>query len=393
MFLFLICLLFLFACESKEKTPEFISTSQINIIEATRRPVFLSEFFEDLEYIKLETNEKCLFDKRGASVYLTSKYVIITYFKTNSAYLFDRNTGKFIKQIGRRGQGPNEYISLVNAGAFDEKEQILYFDRLTEWIGFHIETDEISIVKKPRILNEKIYNRSISKVANFFKIDSDTYVGYANNFTGSDSIKLVFFNRNGDVQRTEPNHQTYQKAENDPSRIKLSVNCGQFYTLNNSLYFKEAAYNDTIFRITPDSLSTHLTFFTGNKQFQYRFRELKTFSIQDYYIVDLLAEKDAYVFFDYWYKREYYLGFFNKDTGETVICENKDGTSYFVNDFDNIFHFRSAGSNSVGEFYYLIAADYVTSCFQDKKPKSAKLQPLLNTKEDDNPILVIATIP
>jgi len=62
----------------------------------------------EVEYIPLETTADCLLTP-GTNVYVTeSNIVVAEYF--GKAYLFDRKDGHFIHEIGRRGQGPGEYM-------------------------------------------------------------------------------------------------------------------------------------------------------------------------------------------------------------------------------------------------------------------------------------------
>ena len=71
-------------------------------------PIALSSFASTIEYIPLETTDECLL-RPHAGFYLTDKYIIAVD-AIYGAYLFNRENGKFIHQITKRGQGISLWI-------------------------------------------------------------------------------------------------------------------------------------------------------------------------------------------------------------------------------------------------------------------------------------------
>ena len=67
------------------------------------------EIFKDFEFVPLELHRDGLLIFEQATFYLTDKYIIGMNF-LGPAYLFDRKTGVFIREISSRGRGPDEYI-------------------------------------------------------------------------------------------------------------------------------------------------------------------------------------------------------------------------------------------------------------------------------------------
>ena len=65
----------------------------------------------DVEYIPLETNDEFLTQGRVLAI---SKNFIVVKNRINDGdiFIFDRTTGKSLKKINRRGQGPEEYIDI-----------------------------------------------------------------------------------------------------------------------------------------------------------------------------------------------------------------------------------------------------------------------------------------
>ena len=68
----------------------------------------VSEYASSMEYIPLETTEDCLIGE-DFSLIVASKDIFVHSFKNQKIYRFDRN-GKYLNPIGKKGQGPGEYI-------------------------------------------------------------------------------------------------------------------------------------------------------------------------------------------------------------------------------------------------------------------------------------------
>ena len=75
--------------------------------------LLLSDIVEDVEYVKLETTDDCLVAGNSASrIFATDEDIyILNNYSDEKLLRFDRETGKFITQIGSLGQGPKEMLS------------------------------------------------------------------------------------------------------------------------------------------------------------------------------------------------------------------------------------------------------------------------------------------
>ena len=369
----------------------------INLTKAIYKPINYSDVFERVDYVKLETKKECLIDNYYLYLYLTDIYIIAFYFPTQSAYLFDRETGKFIKQIGSKGQGPNEY-SLFTKTIFDEVSSILFFDRNKDWLGYHIETENTSIIIPPIKLEKTVGDRTItmSLIHNFVKIDSTAYAGYVNNYSGRDSIKLVIFDKDGNILKTFPNYQSFGPNDEYNNKNQNSISFkpynGDWYKYNGVYYFKEGIFNDTIFRVTRDSMIPYISFLLGNKKPSYQFMGGSGSEMDDYYYVYIQGENDKYLFFNFSYKRNKYYCYFDKSKAETYVSNflDDDGIAFFKNDLDEIPIKTLGNLNSNGETLGRLSAEKILEALKGKKTLSSKLQHLKNIEYDDNPIVVIA---
>lgn len=84
--------------------------------------IVCSDFIQDLDYIALETNDNILIDA-NPEIFINDKLIIIN--NLRSCLIFDRFSGKFIREVGRYGKGPNEYRSTT--GLINPNTQKIYF--------------------------------------------------------------------------------------------------------------------------------------------------------------------------------------------------------------------------------------------------------------------------
>jgi hypothetical protein len=102
-------LFILSGCNRKQQTHE--SLPIIDIVEGIEdegTTMMLSEVFEDITFIPLETADECLIGFID-DVHFSKNYTVVIDSNPNQILLFDR-TGKFIRKIGSKGQGPGEYL-------------------------------------------------------------------------------------------------------------------------------------------------------------------------------------------------------------------------------------------------------------------------------------------
>lgn len=108
----LVACAFLGTCSSQQ-TYTSGNLPAIEVETAFQNPVELSltDLGETLTYIPLETNEASITDINPMTkVVVTHEFIFIGNSKA-SILCFDRKTGKFLRTIGRFGQGPNEYLN------------------------------------------------------------------------------------------------------------------------------------------------------------------------------------------------------------------------------------------------------------------------------------------
>lgn len=110
----------LMGCGNKEQAAPWTNIDLSGSIPKEKR--ILQDLFE-IEYVALETTDSFL--TRGF-IEAVSPHLLITYdYGEGCLSLFDRATGKGIRQIKRQGQGPEEFTSPSNV-IIDEKREELF---------------------------------------------------------------------------------------------------------------------------------------------------------------------------------------------------------------------------------------------------------------------------
>ena len=110
------------ACSSSQKKVD-ASANVVDIDISNSEELDVKKYFGEIRYVALETTKDALISE-FTKMYLTDDYIIIFDQKSMGIFLFGAN-GKFIRKIGEKGEGPDEYL-LINDIQFD-KEQMLIF--------------------------------------------------------------------------------------------------------------------------------------------------------------------------------------------------------------------------------------------------------------------------
>ena len=84
----------------------------------------LSEIADTFEYLELKTPDNIVVSKI-VSVLLPENFVLVQTF--DGIYKFDRS-GEFIREIGRKGQGPEEYLQIRALDVDLDRKEIIQAD-------------------------------------------------------------------------------------------------------------------------------------------------------------------------------------------------------------------------------------------------------------------------
>ena len=155
--LFLCLLLALSACNKQAANhPGGVTEGELFSLDITTldnkiHTVYVSDLMESIEIIQLDT-------AREAYIAINQLIVSDNYLLTTNAKhakLFRRSDGKFISNIGNRGQGPGEF-NIVDGGIIDERNQRVYLSDMVldhviayDWNGKHLPDEAIQLPMVP----------------------------------------------------------------------------------------------------------------------------------------------------------------------------------------------------------------------------------------------------
>ena len=391
---FRISFIMVFALNAQNITNVDITQARFGIKNA-------EEIFKDFEIVPLETHKNGLLKVDIATYYVTDKYIIGMNF-TGPAYLFDRKTGSFIRQISSRGRGPDEYNGpFFNQYGFDEKNNIIFVGQgLHAWKSINIETNKVElIINKPKDEgNNEIFGTA--RVPWFLK--DGMYVSFCNNKTGIDKTKLIVFDNKGNLIKKYPNHLEYNTT-GMTSMSSFPDLPGIFYYYNGNTYFKECNYNDTVFRVSEKEMLPHIVFKLGNRQPSYYHQRNVDFN-KGKYLIDFVYETNSFILFNFTHHTEtvevlgergfkrgtVHSGYYNKKSGQVFISSTSDlkSSGYTLSGIPVSFIPISINKNN--EMIARIdAADLVENM---NKIGAQYRQKFRNIHEEDNPIVVIAKL-
>lgn len=113
----------LLSCNSRNKENLPTDVICLNIDVSTVKDYDISEQAEIVKLVALETTEESLIGDIS-KIHITENKILIFDDMLNKILLFDRD-GHFLRQIGKKGEGPEEYVTF-NDIFFDEKTDLVY---------------------------------------------------------------------------------------------------------------------------------------------------------------------------------------------------------------------------------------------------------------------------
>lgn len=296
--LFLCCGLALLSCSSSVNTDPVCY--DINSLRSSKE---LFTYKGQYTYIPLETNPDCLVGGIH-KIIPASDYVFIL--SGDILYQFDKK-GKYIRKIGSKGRGPEEYGTIADAAIDDALGQIFICD-----------LQKINIYDlSGRYLGNKKHDGFWKR----FEVINKMYVIHPLNYSGNEPCMLKI---------TEENDSTICFKNNVLFKLQdlfLVYDIKNFQKLNDELIFHQQ-FNDTIYRFDPrnKTLSAGYYFDFGNIRLPLELlgnsRSFDNKS-KNYGYLDDVCENGNYVFVTIFYKGEYEKYVINKKTGKSFAI-NKD---------------------------------------------------------------------
>lgn len=357
---------------------------EISASASSERDITLRDFSDTIIYVSLETNSNSLL-RKIREIELSDRYIFVDDF--DKVLQFDRN-GKFIRQVGSNGKGPNEYLKVSTFTVSNEKQQIYikphYTSRL---IIFDFDGNVITSI-------DDYFERYCSKLF-FIEPDIVVYTNYEKFFPnfGSEPEKVILVAKrfDGEILLEVPFDFNQEKKPGMGTTINLPA-----YKSNDKLFFKKV-FNDTIYTLnkTYDGIEMHALAKGRNidinniksadhffKEFCENYRVNNFFDTGNYFFINAVMEN----------KEPVKLFIWDKQKGDYYTLEDSADKIGLKNDIDNFYWFypkKVQLNYLIGwvESYQLV--EYIN----EPGNKEFKLPTALeNLNSGDNPIIVMAPI-
>ena len=311
----------------------------------------------------------------------TSKYFIFGEFQNVIQFTRD---GKFVRNIGRRGQGPGEYNYILQVDVDEKAGKVYVLSTGRRFNVYDLETGKY-------LQSGKLANVETSS---FLTQDDSTVVSYVENSNGQQKTMIYVSTLNGNILHEYPRHKLFEVKGGSysfggPHDFYLSKYKGM-------INLKEYE-NDTVYSITSEGLQKRYIIDTG----KYGIKLEHTFAalhgdeaaynrLAAGYMRYAVLETENYLFLPYtnWAGSERNrpkMAMYDKRTGE---CYRVKGNAV-SDDLTNGLYF----------YYPHCALDDHTLIFDhqasvihkmaEKNPELLNHPQLKGLKEDDNPVLMI----
>lgn len=238
---------------NQQVNPDEIIEINISKAKKNKKDLKLSELVKDVEILVLESNADCFMQFPYNLIHFGKKYILFHDNRQNQLYLFSRN-GKFLRRIGRPGNGPGEYNRNAKIITSKDESRIVVSDFSSKRVIVYDVMGKVVIQKD---LSKHFQNTHILELS----CDLDNLITFVphrpyNRQDGFSSLVLFDINLNN-VQEVLP-------RPNDDNLICQNLRHVSLFANKEGSYFTEM-YKDTVYQYYADGSSTPKYRFTIEK--------------------------------------------------------------------------------------------------------------------------------
>jgi hypothetical protein len=408
--LFLIILTIIRCSSSSYSKDDPVIINLKNVIK-NEQEVPISRFVDELEYVPLQiTPESIISDIR--KIYVTKEYFIIWHTSpgtSNPILLFERKSGKFIREIGKRGRGPEEYLRPLEC--FYNPYNNVVYGRGDNFIKtYNLDGKFLTSFESPKVSELSSKSGYVYASIEGF-MGSETFICYVNNSTGTINKRLIISNQKNEI-KSFPHYEKWSTTSSGENFVQI-IQHPIFFSWSNKISFKEKS-NDTIFYVSSDRLIPRYVLYSGDSRYPYKLTKedaINEFSKpKDYFETLNIFENSKYLFFDLVSRNKPFdnepnsfkliINFciFDKTRNITHVCKNNEETTWscLTDDINNLIPIKPISISDDNELISVIQAIEITKWKATNPDKALKLLPkipwLNRINEFDNPVIVIAKL-
>ena len=231
----------LFSCTSG-KQPILVKEGECTVIPFESgvenvKPVKLSDIAEKVTFVPLETTDSSLIARQMLSqIRLANGFIYVPC--SNGLLTFDEKTGKFLRRISRKGQGPGEYASIRGIEVFEESDNVHIFSG-EKVMTFQSDGKFLAQYSKPGGWAASVMQDSLC-------------LSFILNHTGQQKYRLLITDERADTLQCFPQYDRFVV----PGGFNWIYHHNQeryLYTHKDEHVFRDY-YCDTLFTVKPDKL-------------------------------------------------------------------------------------------------------------------------------------------
>ena len=384
----------------------------IGTIIGTGAILNLSDYAESVTYIPLETNDFSLIGEIYSFKRLDDKYVILdSWYQGNGKCLLFDKQGSFIREMGKKGQGPEEYVTISSIDVNHISNHVLISDRRKL-----LEYDSIGNLKKtvqtPKCPADNYCWET-------FQMNDSTYLSTLVSPMYR-LYKAILFGKNGNTIKLYPNY--YQQEKIGIEKNGFGSTDGKIYRYKDQIRYWRS-WDDTVFTFDRNQdIQIAYRFDLGKYrapiEWMSSYRE--DYDITNYVYPQSIKESDRYLFLSFACGRnapekfEYVqegttpmgrqkqslvnvsvYGLFDKQTSDFVLLNQpiKHKELGFRNDLDGGPVFWPKYISPDEKMITWWSADQFLEIYESLPNPSTELREVAeNLKPDDNPVLMVVQL-
>ena len=377
-------LLIIFSCS--EKKEEMLTISFEECV-SKEKEMQLSAIADTLEYLELKTPDDIVVSRIVNILQSDDFWIIQT---PNNIYKFSKE-GSFIKEIGRRGQGPEEYIHILATDIDYERKEIIQAD-VQKILYYDYEGNVLRTTK----INDYFFNLVVS----------DSIFWTCNLCMHVDKYMACAINRSGDTIAVVPNPNYGMKSLNtDGFYFNSPFYLREFSKYDGSLYMKTRSSRDTVYQISGINRVPYLYFDMGKYKMPVEYeiwysKEAYERNADNYWNIPRMNEDEQYIYIIASRQKpkneekdndeDYKFIVYDKDKKDGFVTKGRNGNKIT----DDILGGPSFWMSWMSDEYYISAVEF--SDFKEiVEGGDYELSPMLNKQyenwnEDTNQLVVLA---
>ena len=402
------------ACSTTSQKNE--AQGQIDIVPAFENPTELkvSHLGKNIRYVPLETTDSSLIVDHACKVKLSGDKLVVTYRMKMimHCFLFDAKTGKFIREIGHRGEDasgysePKAYVHPVTGNIYFHRQpnKLVKYNQEGEFLGEVIMPNGLPSGFYPLltpnemlVYEEEPFNPQYQKIMYYLdevkgKI-GDVDLRRMLNTEGYNEKKMHRFHYFGSAATTYGllNYTRLTKIEyKDETQAVYTLNYPAVWSVEDEFHFHEP-FGDTIFQVKELKLEPYRIFDLGERKLSVVDRGKKEGN-EDKLTMTYVLETPDLIFFqcaqDLYNDVTMYNGLFRKADGALMMNPAEKG---FTDDLTRFLPFHPKTQTLEGGFIGILKVEDIQKWLEEHPEIKLEgaLAPLEGLADDANPVVVI----